>query len=134
MASPILLDTSALYALASSSDKFHHAARSAYQELVDSGAPFYVTSYVLVETFALVHARLGLTPLKALVDSLRAIAEVFWVDHNTHDEAWQRMVNISGRRFSFVDWVSVVAAERLGTSLFTFDQEFRAVGLLVVPA
>ena len=61
MATPerVLVDTSALYALRSEADLFHHRARAAFEYLMDEGEELWTTSYALVEIVALLHRRLG---------------------------------------------------------------------------
>ena len=128
-----ILDTSAIYALISSSDKFHAEAIDVYLHLIDGGDDLRTTSYVLVEVSALVHRRLGFQPLKDIFDSISGVLDIYWVDRSTHEEAWRRMVDRGGAKLSFVDWSIIVAAEHIRSTIFTFDQEFARQGLSVVP-
>ncbi|HLC29842.1 MAG TPA: PIN domain-containing protein [Dehalococcoidia bacterium] len=129
----VFVDSSAWYALVSSSDSFHRSARVAYSELIDSHVRLYTTSYVLVETFALVHRRLSFEILRSLVDSLSSVAEVYWIGSRVHRDAWNRMTVKAGQGLSFVDWSTVVAAEEFHASIFAFDQGLRATGAMVIP-
>ena len=45
MANNILIDTSAFYALISTSDEFHERATALYTDLIDQRANLYTTSY-----------------------------------------------------------------------------------------
>lgn len=128
------MDTSALYALISSTDDFHAQAKSSYERLLDWEWELWTTSYILVEASALVHYRLGFQPLKTLMETLLSdIVHILWVEDTIHREAWRRMVQREGKRFSFVDWTTIVTAERVKASVFTFDQGFRQEGVLVFP-
>jgi len=130
----VILDTSAFYALISSTDAFHIQARSAYERLLDWEWELWTTSCILVETSALVHHRLGFKPLKVFMETLLSgIVHVLWVEDMIHREAWRRMVERQGRGFSLVDWTTIVAAERLKASVFTFDQGFRQEGASIFP-
>lgn len=130
----VVVDTSALYALISSTDAFHTRARPAYERLLDWEWELWTTSYILVETSALVHHRLGFEPLKALMETvLSNIIHVLWVENSIHNEAWKRMTERQGKGFSLVDWTTVVTAERLGAYVFTFDQGFAKEGVLIFP-
>lgn len=60
----ILVDTSAIFAIVSPGDRFHTQARDIYLELLERGDQLYTTSYVLVESSALIHRRLGFEPLR----------------------------------------------------------------------
>lgn len=129
-----ILDTSALYALISATDTFHTQAKRGYERLLDWERELWTTSYILVETSALVHHRLGFQPLKAFMETvLSGIIHILWVENTIHSEAWRRMVERQGRRFSLVDWTTVVATESLGAFLFTFDQGFSQEGVLIFP-
>ena len=55
----VLIDTSALYALRSADDLFHERANATFREMTLSEQEFWIPSYTLVETIALLHRRLG---------------------------------------------------------------------------
>lgn len=130
----VIVDTSALYALISATDAFHTQARSSYERLLDWEWELCITSYILVETSASVHHRLGFQPLTTFMETaLSDVVRVVWVENTTHGEAWRRMVQRQGRNFSLVDWTTIVVAERLKASVFTFDQGFRQEGILIFP-
>jgi predicted nucleic acid-binding protein len=130
----VVIDTSAFYALISSTDTFHTQAKLAYERLLDWEWELWTTSYILVETSALVHHRLGFEPLKAFTETaLSGIICMFWVENTMHNEAWKRIVERQGREFSLVDWTTVVVSEHLKASVFTFDRGFRQEGVLIFP-
>ena len=133
MASPVLLDTSAIYALVSASDDFHGRARRAYTRLLDRAVDLYTTSYILVEVYALIHRRLGFEHLKTLVESIRNVVNVYWIDAATHQAAWEAMVLRDGKDLSFVDWTTVLVARRLKAAVFGFDADLRTEDLTVIP-
>ena len=134
MARRVLVDTSAIYALISTSDEFHSRASDIYTNLLDSGDELYTTSYILVETSALVHRRLGFEPLRTFIQSIAGVFKIVWVDRLTHEEAWGRMVARDGTQLSFVDWSTVVVAEKTRSMVFAFDADFLREGLSVLPA
>lgn len=130
----VIIDTSAFYALISSTDTFHSQAKMAYERLLDWERELWTTSYISVETSALVHHRLGFEPLRAFMETLLSgIVHVLWVENLIHREAWRRMVERQGKGLSLVDWTTVVSAERLKASVFTFDQGFRQEAIVVFP-
>ena len=55
----VFLDTSAIYAVLSSSDKFHEVAERKYITLVDSGYELWITEWVFEECVSLVWYRAG---------------------------------------------------------------------------
>ena len=132
MADRVLVDTSAFYALVSSEDEFHQRASDTYTALVDRRVALYTTSYVLVECMALVHRRLGFSTLETLVNSIRGVVTVLWVDAQNHWTAWDFMNDRQGRSLSFVDCTTLLLARSLGAKLFAFDDDFAREGLEVL--
>ena len=130
---PVLLDTSAIFALFVPNDDFHQRARDAYVRLVDRETDLWITSYTLVETIALVHRRLGFQVMSQISEWLDTTLEVFWINSVAHEEAWAQFAAVQGQGLSFVDWASVVASRQLGASVFTFDSGFANQGLSVLP-
>lgn len=133
MARRVIVDTSAIYALLSASDEFHSMARQQYQDLIDRGDELHVTSYVLVEAGALVHRRLGFEPLRAFMEVAHSLFQIFWVDREVHMQAWEHMAARGGAGLSFVDWTTVVAAQRIRAIAFAFDRDLSDAGLAVIP-
>ena len=64
----IFVDTSAFYAILDKDDRAHASARQAWTALLsaDESAPLVTSNYVLVESFALTKARLGLDAVRTL--------------------------------------------------------------------
>ncbi|MCD5390340.1 VapC toxin family PIN domain ribonuclease, partial [candidate division NPL-UPA2 bacterium] len=56
----VFVDTSAFYALSDRSDEMYSQAREAYQNLLDKEVLLVTSSYIIVETLALMQRRLGL--------------------------------------------------------------------------
>ena len=129
----ILIDTSAIYALRSEDDRFHHEANFIFNRLKDENPQFFVTSYTLVETIALLHRRLGFQVVSEFSEWREANLRVVWVDNPMHAAAWERYMAEQGRGLSFVDWTIVVASRDMGAPIFTFDSDFAIQGLPVVP-
>lgn len=92
----VLIDTSAFYALISTTDIFHTRASWTYRGLLDRAQEVWTTSYMLVETVALVHRRLGFEPLRSLMDVVEQAVEVFWVEHSLHTAAWNQFAGSRG--------------------------------------
>ena len=132
--SRVLIDTSAFFALRSSTDLFHDRARVAYERLVDREQELWTTSYTLVETVELLHRRQGFAVVSVFSEwAARANLQVLYVDNQMHAAACQRYKVEEGRGLSFVDWTTVVVSREIDASVFTFNQGFANQGLPVVP-
>jgi predicted nucleic acid-binding protein len=132
MEQPVFIDTSAFYALASSSDGLHARAVRGLETLVDDGTSLYTSVYVVTETMALVHRRLGMASLQRCVETIRHACAILWADEPTHWDAWD-MLEARAGRLSFVDCTSVLLARRLGAAVFAFDDHFNQEGLRLLP-
>ena len=129
----MLVDTSALYALRSKTDRFHERANAAYERLTDEDRELWTTSYALVETVALLHRRLGFNAVSEFSKWRELSLGVLWVDSRLHDAAWARFTAAQGRGLGFVDWTIAVASREMGAQVFTFDTGFAREGLPVAP-
>lgn len=132
MSDNILIDTSAFYALISTTDEFHERAIALYTGLLDQRANLYTTSYVMVECMALIHRRLGYPVLESFVNSLGAVVTILWIDRENHWQAWEILSGHQGRRLSFVDCTTLVLCKSLDAKLFAFDEDFVQEGLEVI--
>ena len=133
----IFVDTSAFYAVLDRSDGAHERARGAWADwLSGENDPLFVTSnYVLVETFALVQARLGMAAVRALHDAVLPVLRVHWTTREDHEAAIQALLIADRRRLSLVDCTSFQIMRRLGVSrAYAFDRHFAEQGFEVLPA
>ncbi len=92
-------------------------------------------NYVLVETTALLHSRLGVDAVRSFVDAVLPACEVGYIDQGLHERSLGAYLGGSGRRRSFVDHVSFQFMRRSAIDgAFTFDEDFAAEGFTKVPA
>lgn len=129
-------DTSALYAVLDADDAFHERAREAWESLLleERQGALVTTNYVLLETFALVQARLGIEAVRALSDRLSPALRTVWVTEEDHRGAVQALLAAGRRELSLVDCTSFLVMRRLGLSaVFTFDEDFEEQGFQPVP-
>lgn len=131
--SRVFVDTSAVYALLVPEDQAHEAAKRAFALLAGRQAALVTSSYVLVETCALLTHRVGLDAVRAFRDDFAPLLEVVWVDAELHDGALDRLLAGSRQGPSLVDLVSfaVIRASRID-EVFAFDRHFGAEGFLTV--
>ncbi len=133
MTRPIVSDTSAIYALVSTVDDFHQVASTTYTHLVDERVELFITSYILLEAYALIQRRLGFATLATFVSGMQESMNVVWIDSDMHQETWNAIASRDGRGLSFVDWSTIVVARRLDAEIFTFDSDFLREGIRVIP-
>ncbi len=123
----IFVDTSAIFALASERDQKHRVARLLFDTLLRAERRLLTHSYVLAESMALLHRRLGREAALAFAAQARVL-EVDWVDESLHNTAVDAL-RTAPRRVSLVDQVSFLVMRERGISeAFAFDPAFTAAG------
>lgn len=120
----ILIDTSALFALADRADPNHHSAKSLLDQAGQNAEVLLTHNYVLLESFALIHRRLGLpAALKFARDSRQF--ELEWVGDEVHFEAVELLSTSRNRGIGLVDQISFLTMrKRAVTTAFAFDRDF----------
>jgi len=127
------VDTSAFVALLNADDSFHEAAVATWERLADAEEPLVTSSYVVVETNALVQRRLGMDALRAFSDDVVRAVQVAWVGREVHEAATSAQMLAGRRHLSLVDCASFLVMRHLGlTEVFAFDDHFRDQGFRVI--
>lgn len=124
----IFLDTSAIYAWADTADPNHRTAVQRLQAILENGDALLTHNYVLVESMALLQARLGLAAASKLASDSAAFA-IEWVDDDLHADGIRELNQAKKRRVSLVDHISfLVMKRRQVTTAFAFDPDFESAG------
>ena len=128
------VDTSALYALLVGTEAAHETVHREFGRLAATPGNLLTTSYVLVETTALLQHRIGLAAVRDLDQPVVPLLAVRWVDEALHRHGMRRLTRADRRRLSLVDCVSFETMERdaIGTAL-AVDDHFAEAGFRVVP-
>ena len=126
------VDTSVLYAVLDADDERHQDATTAFGEALGRER-LVTTSYVVVETAALVQARLGSPAVRDLLGRLVPALDVGWVDRDLHEAGVDAMLSAGRREVSLVDHVSFehMRRRRIRTA-FTLDRHFARAGFDVI--
>jgi predicted nucleic acid-binding protein len=127
------VDTSAFVAVLNRSDENHDAARRIWKELLSEQDQLLTTSYVLVETIAVVQRRLGMEAARAFQESIVPLLRIEWVDAMLHRAGVSAVLTANRRDLSLVDCVSFAVMRQLGLSqAFAFDAHFGEQGFQVL--
>lgn len=125
----VFADTSGLFALLSTTDDNHARAKRAFGNLRARQALLVSTSYVLVETYALVGRRLGLDAVRSFRADFAPLIDVVWVDETLHNAGVDLLLDRRKRLFSLVDAVSfIVMRQRSVAEAFAIDPHFEQEG------
>ncbi len=129
----VFADTSALFALLVATDENHRRSALAFQGLERQRAALVTTSYVLVETYALLARRVGIDAVRKFRGGLAPLLEVVWVDYALHEAALDHALERSRSGISLVDAASFLVMRSSGIEVaFAFDQHFRTAGFSLV--
>jgi predicted nucleic acid-binding protein len=127
-------DTSAWYALLSSSDTQHTTARRLFRRLASSNRTVIATNHVVSETYTLLRGRLGSRVALRFLEQVQVDPFVRRVQVSTswEDEAEQLLAQYHDQRFSYVDATSFVTMRHLGVrEALTFDSDFVIAGFTI---
>jgi predicted nucleic acid-binding protein len=130
----VFVDTSGFYAVLDADDEQHAAARAEWVGMLEGRNILHTTSYVLVETVALLQSRMGVECIRVFTADVLPLLQVYWVDEGTHRSAHHALLVAARRDLSLVDCVSFEAMRRLHLdNAFCFDEHFREQGIHVMP-
>jgi predicted nucleic acid-binding protein len=127
--SRVFADTSALLALVVGSDDAHEEAREGFGRLRTERASLVTSSYILVETYALLQNRIGIGAVRVFREAFAPLLDVLWVDETIHERALDEVVGRNARKLSLVDATSLalMRANKVERA-FAFDAHFREEG------
>ena len=131
--SRVFVDTSAIMALLVSTEDNHLKAQNVFNKLEITQASLYMTSYVLVELYALIGRRFGPRAVERFRRDMSPVFRVTWVDEDLHEAGLDLLLKQKNRRLSLVDAVSFVFMEQNRiTDVFAFDSHFTKSGFNVL--
>jgi len=129
----VFADTSGLFALLDGKDQNHARAKRAFANLRVRQASLVSTSFVLVETYALVGRRLGLDAIQSFRTDFAPLIDVVWVDDALHNAGLDLLLDRRKRLLSLVDAVSFIAMRQGNVDeAFAFDPHFEKEGFSLV--
>ncbi len=131
----LFVDTSAIFALLVRDDAMHVHAKQEFARLADQSAHLTTSSYVLVESTALLQRRVGLQAVHDFNTKIVPLLDVVWADAEWHDRPVERLLAQSDRNLSPVDCLSFEIMETRDISTaYTFDKHFAEHGFEVTPS
>jgi len=128
------LDTSGLYAALVRNEPAHDRVAQGLTKLWEDGRTLWATSYVVLETVALLQRRLGLSAVQDFAERLAPTISVVWVSEALHQRGLRRLFRENRRNLSLVDCVSFEFMESLGLrEALALDQQFAEAGYRLIP-
>lgn len=125
----VFVDTSGIFAYLVQDDYMHVRAKAIFQSFAENNTQLLTSSYVLVETTALLQRRIGMDAVIDFHNKIQPLLDVIWVDEYWHTKAINRLITLNQKKVSLVDCLSFVImdAREIGT-VFSFDNHFEKNG------
>ena len=133
----VFVDTSAWIAVSDAGDKYHSAARTAYQRIISERRTFLTTNLIIAEAYIIIRRTGGQAQAMRLLRSLRGSPRLHkvWSDASLESRAEEILEKHTDQEFSYTDAVSFVVMQEHGIEeAFTFDRHFATMGFRMVPA
>jgi predicted nucleic acid-binding protein len=133
----IFVNTSAWLALYTPDDPNHEAARNLWNELRGESIRFVSTDYVMEQVYTALKVFGSLQAAQAVhqVFNSSHLIRFFMTDSVIFSRAWELFVADEQPQFTFTDCVNYAVIQYLGsTEVFTFDSNFTAPDLKILPA
>lgn len=125
----VFVDTSGFYALLDATDTFHREAALLFSQAAASDWTLHTTNYVIVESTALIQARLGWDALDAWTRRVLPHCRIGWVTPELHQRGESRWVHTRERRLSLTDCISFeYMREHNITNAIAQDEHFTRQG------
>ena len=122
----VLIDTSALYALADEKDDRHDQSTQCLRLIAQFHLPVWVTNFIIAETHRLILHNLGITMglsfLENIYDGSITVERAFEIDEQ---QATNYLRRFADQSISYTDATSYAIMKRLGIGkAFSFDWHF----------
>jgi uncharacterized protein len=128
----IFADTSGLFALLVKNDYMFVRAKEKFNYFAENNAQLLTSSFVLVETTALLQRRIGLMAVNDFYTKILPLLEIVWVDDKWYAKGMQRLLAQNNRDISLVDCISFEIMEALQIKgAFAFDKHFEENGFVI---
>ena len=128
----VFADTSGLFALLVKNDLMHVRAQLNFAYFAQYRAELLTSSFVLVETAALLQHRVGLAAVHDFQSKIIPLLEIIWVNGAWYTRAIQRLFALNNRNISLVDCLSFEIMESSETAYaFSFDSHFPENGFTI---
>lgn len=130
----IFVDTSVLFPYLNAKDEDHEAAAAALEPVVADDLAL-THDYVVVESEALIHHRLGSEAARRFLVDAVPLLTVVYVDQRLHTRARDAYLQEIGHQSSLVDHVSFEVMREHGIrQALTLDRDFARQGFEIVPS
>jgi uncharacterized protein len=128
------VDTSAFLAVLARDDDNHNRAKLTWITLLEQRIPLLTSSFVLLETTAILQHRIGMDAVRIFHHDIYPILAIEWVNSTLHEKGLGGILIAGRRNLSLVDCISFEVIRQHGIRrVFAFDKHFKEQGYDVIP-
>lgn len=128
----IFADTSGIFALLVKNDYMYVRAKENFNYFAKKNTQLVTSSFVLVETIALLQRRIGMAPIYDFNAKILPLLEVVWVNDKWYARAMQRLLSLNNKNVSLVDCLNFEIMDSLEIKYaFAFDKHFEENGFTI---
>lgn len=125
----VFADTSGLFALLVRNDYMYVRAKENFTYFAQNQVRLITSSFVLVETIALLQRRVGIESVHDFAKSILPVLDIIWADSSWYDMALRRLLMLNRRDISLVDCLSFEIMDYHHIHYaFSFDKHFQDQG------
>ncbi len=125
----VFVDTSAFLAIIDEEDDQYLPAAKIWKTLIENEEQFVSSSYVLIETIALIQNRLGIEASRQFHENVFPLIQVVWITEPEHRAGMLTVLTSNRRQLSLVDCTSFEVMRSHGIRrVFCFDSHFSEQG------
>jgi predicted nucleic acid-binding protein len=132
-----LIDTGAIYALVTTTDRHHSEARDFLRRWMQRKGVFCLSDLFFVETMTLIKRRMGSAMAIQVGRELRENPLFVWISltPDLEKETWSVFQSYEDKEWSYTDCELLVLSNRLNVfNIFAFDAHFRQMpGIRCLP-
>jgi uncharacterized protein len=129
----VFVDTSAFIALIDADNMEYPKARGLWTELLERRESLVTSNYIIVETCALLHNRIGLPAVRFFLETLLPAVLIEWIDVSVHTMGISSLMMSSRKGPNIVDCTSFAVMRKLGIrKAFTLDRHFSDQGFEIL--
>lgn len=131
----VFVDTSAFIALMDADNVEYLKASKLWKNLLKRNEQLVTSNYVVVETCALLHNRIGLPAVRIFLETILPVVLIEWIDISVHTAGISSLLMSSRKGPNIVDCMSFAVMRKLGIKdAFTLDRHFADQGFTIIGA
>jgi predicted nucleic acid-binding protein len=135
----VFVDTGAFYALMDRNDPYFVVANKIWSELIKVGSVFYISNYILSETYTLLRYKISYEVAEKYLEVIKECQEknrikIKYAQPQVEEEAQKLLLRLKEHDLSYTDAISFAMLKAFDVKkAFSFDAHFQLAGITLLP-